>query len=327
MSEKGGGSTFDGPYRVNEDNQPICSRRKQSCRNCGHHFIGRQHSDSEYDLWECPECSEPRWCRNVVPAHPTGCRFHGKHALKGAESPTFRHGRMSRYFKPSLADDYEDFLLDPNRLALEEEMALTRTLMWDRIREMEKMDVVAAWAQANKLWHDANAAKRKKLTGRGGVGKTIVHGMLQRTTEDQPSQVRVKVVPNQKRSTLWAEIRRSVKKGETVYTDKLASYEGLDAEYIHQMIDHAVEYVRGNVHTNGMENFWSLLKRCFKGTYIHVAPWHLFRYLDEEAFRFNKRKVDDGSRFEKVMRAVVGQRLQYKELTALRPEILRHPEC
>ena len=101
---------------------------------------------------------------------------------------------MSRYFKPSLADDYEDFLLDPNRLALEEEMALTRTLMWDRIREMEKMDVVAAWAQANKLWHDANAAKRKKQPVRfdqifESLGSVITEGRDARETRAEIRQL------------------------------------------------------------------------------------------------------------------------------------------
>ena len=81
------------------------------------------------------------------------------------------------------------------------------------------------------------------------------------------------------------------------------------------MIDHAVSYVEGRVHTNGMENFWSLLKRCLNGTYVHVSPWHLFRYLDEEAFRFNTRKGTDGTRFQDVLRRVLGKRLQYKELT------------
>ncbi|HYW73219.1 MAG TPA: transposase, partial [Pyrinomonadaceae bacterium] len=88
----------------------------------------------------------------------------------------------------------------------------------------------------------------------------------------------------------------------------------LSEEYIHNVINHAVEYVRGNVHTNGIENFWSLLKRALKGTYVSVEPFHLFRYLDEQAFRFNKRKMTDSERFETVLSMVFGKRLEYKEL-------------
>ena len=123
------------------------------------------------------------------------------------------------------------------------------------------------------------------------------------------------VVPNQKKKTLQLSITNSVTKGATVYTDALASYEGLDEEYIHEMIDHAKEYVRGKVHTNGMENFWALLKRCLGGTYVSVAVWHLFRYIDEEAFRFNERKDDDSGRFNATMNGIVGKRLTYAEAT------------
>ena len=86
------------------------------------------------------------------------------------------------------------------------------------------------------------------------------------------------------------------------------------ARYAHQVIDHAVAYVDGKVHTNGLENFWSLLKRGLAGTYVSVEPFHLFRYLDEEAFRFNSRKASDGERFEQLARNVSGKRLTYQEL-------------
>lgn len=116
--------------------------------------------------------------------------------------------------------------------------------------------------------------KRKvKPQGRGTVGKVVVQGLLQRTTGEGSSTVRLKVVPNQKRFTLQSEIRQNVKRGAIVYTDKLASYEGLSAEYIHNVIDHAIAYVEGQVYTNGIENFWSLLKRMLRGTYVQVSPW------------------------------------------------------
>ena len=103
--------------------------------------------------------------------------------------------------------------------------------------------------------------------------------------------------------------------GSKLFTDELASYTGLDKDYVHQFVNHAEEYVRGNVHTNGIENFWSLLKRGLKGTYVSVEPFHLFRYLDEQAFRYNERKGTDRQRFMETLFSTVGRRLTYKQLT------------
>jgi hypothetical protein len=100
-----------------------------------------------------------------------------------------------------------------------------------------------------------------------------------------------------------------------VYTDNFQSYQGLDAEYIHNVVDHAESYVRGHVHTNGLENFWSLLKRGIKVTYVSVEPIHLFRFLDEQAFRFNAREDEDKDRFAKTLGSVAGRRITYDELT------------
>jgi ISXO2-like transposase domain len=103
---------------------------------------------------------------------------------------------------------------------------------------------------------------------------------------------------------------------EALYSDALQSYDGLAKEYAHQVIDHAVAYVEGRVHTNGLENFWSLLKRSIGSTYVSVEPFHLARYLDEQAFRYNNRKdVNDGDRFDFAIRQIVGKRLTYSELT------------
>ncbi len=151
--------------------------------------------------------------------------------------------------------------------------------------------------------------KRKRGRGTGGVGKAIVMGLLERK-----GKIKLKHVPNAKRSIVQGEIRQHVAAGSHVFTDALPSYNGLNSDYVHQAIDHAREYVRGNVHTNGLENFWCLLKRCFKGTYVSVEPFHLFRYLDEEAFRFNNREDDDGGRFLKAVSGIAGRRLTYKQL-------------
>lgn len=154
------------------------------------------------------------------------------------------------------------------------------------------------------------------VQGRGTVGKAIVFGVLQRNTKEQNSKVKVGVVKNTKKRTLQAEINNKVETGASLYTDTLKSYEGLNAEYVHEAINHATEYARGNVHTNGIENFWSLFKRGLRGTYVTCDAEHLFRYLDEQAFRFNNRIVTDAQRFEMVLGSVAGKRLTYNELIA-----------
>jgi transposase-like protein len=158
------------------------------------------------------------------------------------------------------------------------------------------------------------AQRAAKITGTGGKDKTAVMGILERGKKGKSSRVRTSIVPNRKKSALQAEVRQHVEAGSALYTDALKSYEGLD-EFEHQVVDHAVEYVNGQVHTNGMENFWSLLKRGLRGTYVSVEPFHLFRYLDEQAFRFNNRDMTDGERFDLGVCEIVGKRLTYAELT------------
>ncbi len=155
-----------------------------------------------------------------------------------------------------------------------------------------------------------------RITGTGGKDKTAVMGLLERHT-DKASRVKTQVVPARRKRALQAEVRQHVEPGAELFTDSLASYEGLNAEYVHKVIDHAECYVKGNVHTNGMENFWSLLKRAIKGTYVSVEPFHLFRYLDEQAFRFNERedKHGDAGRFVNVLRGIIGRRLTFARLT------------
>lgn len=109
-------------------------------------------------------------------------------------------------------------------------------------------------------------------------------------------------------------IRRNVSTDAQVYSDAAPAYFTLGGEFAHDMIDHAEKYVEGKVHTNGIENFWSLLKRAVRGTYVSVEPFHLFRYLDEEVFRFNNRKVEDADRFQHVVWSIVGKRLTYNDL-------------
>lgn len=133
--------------------------------------------------------------------------------------------------------------------------------------------------------------------------------------ERETKRVRAYVVDRRKKRDLHAEIRSNVTVGAALYTDALKSYDGLDTEYAHKVVDHAEAYVDGSVHTNCLENFWSLLKRAIRGTYVSVEPFHLFRYLDEESFRFNERKDTDQERFAKVLNSISGKRLTWNVLT------------
>jgi transposase-like protein len=157
--------------------------------------------------------------------------------------------------------------------------------------------------------------RRERITGTGGAGKAVVHGILERGTGKQkPSKVKATVVPNTKGKTLGPIIREHVEPGSNLYTDSLPSYNALAVDYAHAAVDHAVEYVNGLIHTNGLENFWSLFKRCIHGTYVSVDEPHLQRYVDEEVFRFNERKRTDGQRFDAVLPGVIGKRITYKAL-------------
>lgn len=160
---------------------------------------------------------------------------------------------------------------------------------------------------------------RKEQTlqkGRGSAGKTIVMGLLERGEKGKKnSKVKTSVINKTDTQTLHKKVRANVETGSTLYTDALASYQGLEPDYMHEFVDHAETYVQGNVHTNGIENFWTLLKRSIKGTYVSVEPFYLFRYLDEQSFRFNERGLTDGERFTEITSSIADRRLTYKALT------------
>jgi len=160
--------------------------------------------------------------------------------------------------------------------------------------------------------------KRVQAEGRGPYkNKTIVHGILDRNLR----QVRAQVVPNVTRETLQDAILRNVKFGSTIYTDNAVAYDnGLQRRFVHDIVNKTEAYVRGQVHVNGMENFWALLKRALRGTYVAVEPFHLSRYVDEQVFRYNSRKegtrkISDSERFKSLMSQVLGHRLTYADLT------------
>jgi transposase-like protein len=151
--------------------------------------------------------------------------------------------------------------------------------------------------------------REAKIKGRGSVGKTAVFGAIERK-----GRVLAKVIQSTDRETLHSEVKEKVETGANLFTDEWLSYRGLDRDYIHEVINHSVEYVRGHIHTNSIENFWTLLKRTLKGTYVSVEPFHLSRYLAEQTYRFNERKGNDKERFLGVLKAVSGKRLTYDEL-------------
>lgn len=156
---------------------------------------------------------------------------------------------------------------------------------------------------------------RKKLQS-GWKGMTPVQGLLERTAGGKPSRVKLKVLKTTRKHEVQGNVREHVVKGSEVHTDALRSYIGMDADYVHKVVDHAICYAKDNVHTNGLENFWCLFKRAIKGTYISVAPFHLFRYLDEQAYRFNKRNGTDADRFQLAVASLTGKKLAYANLTA-----------
>ena len=164
-----------------------------------------------------------------------------------------------------------------------------------------------------------HSAKKRRMgisQGRSMAGKVAVLGLLERHGKDGHSVVRVQGLDGRKKRHLQDNVRRFVEVGATVHTDELFSYQGLDKSgFTHNVINHAEAYVDGEVHTNGMENFWSLLKRAIKGTYVSIEPFHLFRYLDEQAFRFNHRKGTDAMRFALALKGILNKRLTYSALT------------
>jgi len=167
------------------------------------------------------------------------------------------------------------------------------------------------------LAKNMHAKQRKhRIVGRGaGDHKMPVMGILQRTDGTIPSRVVARVIRAATARAVQSVVRQHVEPGSALMTDAASAYLGLSADYIHESVNHADEYVRGNVHSNGIENFWSLLKRTVKGTYVSVDPMHLQAYVGEQVFRFNERKGTDLTRFRSVLGSVSGKRLTWKDLT------------
>ena len=182
------------------------------------------------------------------------------------------------------------FMLQRCRLAMQDE--LTGGSLGGEV----EVDETYIGGKARNM-HKSKKRRLNQATGgnglQGGAGKAVVMGMLERG-----GKVVASVIPDRGKASMQAVVRGSVEKGTTIHSDEHVGVWRMDDEYVHQMVNHLEQYVDGNVHTNEMENFWSLLKRTIGGTYVSVEPFHLFRYVDEQAFRFNNRKpMDDGDRF------------------------------
>jgi transposase-like protein len=194
------------------------------------------------------------------------------------------------------------FMLQRCRLAMQDE--LTGGSLGGEV----EVDETYIGGKARNMHKERKARVQKE--GRNTGGKSIVMGMLERG-----KTVRATVIPDRTRATMQPVVGANVEPGAQIYSDEHGENWKME-EYQHSMVNHLEAYVDGNVHTNGMENFWSLLKRSIGGTYVSVEPFHLFRYVDEQAFRFNNRgPMNDAQRFSYAMRKIVGKRLTYAELT------------
>ena len=213
-------------------------------------------------------------------------------------------------------------------------MGITQKSAWfmlQRIRLAMQDDLAGGMlggeVEVDETWIGGKARnmhKARKIEvqkqGRNTGGKTAVIGVLQRG-----GKIRATVAPDRTKRVMQEAVRGNVEKGTQVHSDEAAHYWRMDDEYTHNIVNHLEAYVDGNVHVNGVENFWALLKRTIGGTYVSVEPFHLFRYVDEQAFRFNNRlPMRDSDRFSCLVRKIVGKRLTYKQLTGKESERPEH---
>lgn len=268
------------------------------CERCG----GMEHSYlSTRRLWKCKACKRQFSVKvgTIFEDSPLGMDKWLPAVWLIANS---KNGISSHELGRSLGVTQKSawFMLHRIRLALQ-------TGSFDKIDGIAEVDETFIGGKARNMHKDV---RKRKITGTGGKDKTIVVGALERG-----GKVRASVAPDRSSSTLQGYVRDSVAEGATVYTDALNSYTGLERDYEHATVDHAAQYVDGQVHSNGIENFWSLLKRGLHGTYISVEPFHLFRYLDERVFTFNTRDLTDLGRFTMALNSIGERRLTFAELT------------
>lgn len=283
------------------------------------HFVAKRFPNGPV----CPECGcrEPHFIETRLIWRCTGCQkqFSAKKGTIFEDSPiklskwlpamwliaNAKNGISSYELGRSLGVTQKTAWFMNHRIRL-----AMRAGSFEKLSGPVEADETYIGGQARFMHHE----KRKAKSRDGGAGKVMVMGALQRG-----GQVRLKIAEKADRKTIQAFMFKHVDEYATLITDGHKGYTPMAFYFTHLSVDHAVEYVRGRIHTNGMENFWSLLKRCIKGTYVCPSPWHLYRYCDEQEFRFNNRTDSDGGRFDKVLGQVAGKRLTYATLTGKEP--------
>jgi transposase-like protein len=269
------------------------------CPECG----GTEHSYlSTRRVWKCKACKKQFTVKlgTIFQDSPLGLDKWLPAVWLTANS---KNGISSHELGRSLGITQKSawFMLHRIRLAM-------RTRSFKKLSGTVEVDETFIGGKARNMHA---SARRRKIKGTGGIDKAVIAGARERG-----GPVRASVVPNMRKETLVGRIHDTIEPGSTVYTDTHTTYRpGIGEQFTHQTIDHAERYVDGQIHTNGLENFWSLLKRGLHGTYVSVEPFHLFRYLDERVFTYNLRERSDYGRFKAVLSAVSGRRVTYAELT------------
>jgi transposase-like protein len=284
---------------------------KISCPHCGSENIGKLVLPRR--IWNCKSCRKQFTVKvgTIFEDSPLGL---DKWLPATWMIVNAKNGTSSCELARSLGVSQKTawFMLHRIRLAMQEGSIV-------KMKGQIEADESFIGGRARNMQRDKREKMKSLSTGgkpraRGTVGKTAVMGLLERNSPEKNSRVRCKVVQSVRRHDLETQVREQVEKGSEVITDQFRSDDKLHDEYVHNVINHAECYAQGHVHLNGLENFWALLKRGIKGTYVSVEPFHLFRYLDEQAFRFNERKDDDKGRFLKTIANFAGKRLMYSNL-------------
>ena len=277
---------------------------EQACPKCGsiaeHYWLAPRKS------WKC------RDCRKVFSVK-VGTIFEGSPIKLGKWLPAMwmlancRNGISSYELGRDLGVTQKTawFMLHRIRLAMQNGSL-------DKMTGEVEADEMYVGGKAKNMHRER---RKRIIKGTGGHDKTAVMGLLERPRGAAHSLVRTMVLDTVTQERMQGEIRKNVETGASIYTDRHWGYYGLSRDYMHDIVDHVTAYVKGRVHTNGLENFWSLVKRALHGTYVSIEPFHVFRYLDEQSFRFNNRKADDGQRFRRLLREIVGKRVSFDELT------------
>jgi transposase-like protein len=276
------------------DGQPVCPR----CLGTEHSFLTSRH------IWKCknPKCRKQFSAKQgtIFEDSPLGWdKWLPAIWLLANSKNSVSSYELARALGVTQKTAW--FMFHRIRKAME-----SRT--FQKLSGTVEVDETAVGGKA-KFMH--KAVRERRITGRGGVDKAIVQGVLERGGE-----VRAEVVDETTALRLQSNVRRWVSEGSAVYTDEATAYIGLERwGFGHKAVNHSIEYVSGDVSTNALENFWSILKRALKGTQIHVEPEHLHRYVNERAFAYNHRAESDLTRMRLAVEGTRNRRLTWASLT------------